>query len=406
MRLWRLDQTNPAGNHAFSGPGTIQCTSVSPDGKWLVVGRKGTTSRIWPLREREGLKNAFVLKNAPDGIGKVAFSPDSRWLVGTSAVPTFRDENGFERNEQVAHVWDLRSAVPGEHAFSLPHGGAVTSLVFDPSGTRLITGCTDGIIRVWSMADQQDDRLVAEYSAAHFFPPQPANTDEEESALGGRAARQMIVDVTSDGSKVVSGTGKGEVLVWDLNKRGRPRSLVGMQTCPLDVAISPNGRWVAAGGAYEESYAWDLAAGTATIIPSGWHPSSFITNVNFSADGRWLVTGSWDRTSNLFDLQQRQPFDEPARAISHSSGIRTFAFSADGHHFISGSSAIPVVVEVADDPSKLTEFRLPVEGVQGVALTPDGKRAITGTSEEVRIWELDIESALTAARSRIAGQGR
>ena len=400
VRLWRLEQANPASNASYRGYGSVQCSKVSPDGRWLVVGREGSGSRLWKMGDDGVLSNGFVLKNTPDGIGKVAFSPDGKWLVGTSAVPNYRDESGFARSESVAHVWDMTSSSPNEQAFALQHDGAVTSFAFDKSGRRLVTGCTDGGIRLWSMSGQQKDRLV-------WNKKVPTNEENVGKPLEGQAAKQMMVSITNDGSKAISASGQGDVLVWNLNnKQSQPKRLKGLKHCPLDAAISHDGRWAAAGAGYDEfAFVWDLNSKSHDVgikIPGHvWDRGSFVTQVTFSPDGRWLATGSWDKLTNLFDLHRSDPFGEPARTIKNPSSVGSLSFSLDSQRLISGSGIMPTVIDLSRYPQQVEEIKLPVEDAQAVALTPDGKRAITGTRIEARIWDLDIESLLSSAIERL-----
>ena len=406
-RLWKLHQTNPAGTLVFESYGNVQCSAVSPDGKWLAVGRKGRDSKLWKLADNEGLCRSLPLENTADGIGKVVFSPNCRWLVGTSAVSNFQDEFGFTRNESVAHIWDLSSADPGQQVLELQHGGAVTSIAFNKSSDRLVTGCTDGIVRVWSMSEPINQQPIWQ----GYHPVQTTDGEETELALEGDASKQMIVAITDDGSTVVSASGKGDVLIWELDQSPvRPKRLNGLEYCPLDAAISGDGRWVAAGGGYDRySYVWDLHSTTSENgirIPGHiWPNGSFVTNVEFSPDGRWLATASWDKRTNLFDLQRRHPLAEPVETIETAGSIQSLTFSLDGRRLIAGSMAMPIVIDLERYPDEIGTYALPVESVSTVALTPDGKRAITGARNEVQIWDLDIETLLSNAKARV-GTGR
>ena len=81
------------------------------------------------------------------------------------------------------------------------------------------------------------------------------------------------------------------------------------------MAISPDGRWVATGGA---GYAtdlpdrvvrlWNLTKPDPTVSPLVLlgHERG-ITSLAMSGDGRWLVTGSEDGSARLWDLRAANP---------------------------------------------------------------------------------------------------
>ena len=195
VRLWRLDLANPSGGYTIDRPGVVQKTAVTPDGKWLVVGRNGPNSRLWRLPEDGGaLTQAIKLEGAEDGIGEFVVDRDSRWLVGTSSV---RNKDGnYARNEDVAHVWDLTASEPGRIAYRLEgHSGAVTALAM-PSPNTVITGGEDRTLRVWEMGDDKPECL--------------REIKDHESAVSCIASND-------DASVIVCGCRSGPVSVWTLN---------------------------------------------------------------------------------------------------------------------------------------------------------------------------------------------
>ncbi|MCA2659044.1 MAG: WD40 repeat domain-containing protein [Microcystis sp. M049S2] len=59
-----------------------------------------------------------------------------------------------------------------------------------------------------------------------------------------------------------------------------------------------------------------------------------VTSVNFSPDGKTLVSGSWDKTIKLWNVETGQ---EIRTLKGHDSAVRSVNFSPDGKTLVSGS---------------------------------------------------------------------
>ncbi len=59
-----------------------------------------------------------------------------------------------------------------------------------------------------------------------------------------------------------------------------------------------------------------------------------MTCVSFSQDGRQVVTGSWDKTLRLWDLETFTEIGNPFEG--HSDWVDCVCFSSDGHRIVSG----------------------------------------------------------------------
>ena len=107
----------------------------------------------------------------------------------------------------------------------------------------------------------------------------------------------MAADVSADG-RVVAVGGRGwlarvdpDGLRWRVPHPG---------VWPNDVALSPDGRWIASAGPDDAARVWDASTGTLRAVLTG-HDAR-VAAVDFSPDGATLATASWDGAARLWNL--------------------------------------------------------------------------------------------------------
>jgi WD40 repeat protein len=59
--------------------------------------------------------------------------------------------------------------------------------------------------------------------------------------------------------------------------------------------------------------------------------------VAISADNRWLVTGSWDKTARSWDLSAKDPAANPVILRGHEGPVYAVAISMDNRWLVTGS---------------------------------------------------------------------
>ncbi len=126
-----------------------------------------------------------------------------------------------------------------------------------------------------------------------------------------------------------------------------------------------------------------------------------ITTVNWSHDGKFLITGSTDKTARIWNLSGKLITE----LKGHKDGVYKAEFSPDGRHIITASYGKNV--RIWDFSGKQVAIIKHQEWVNSASFSPDGKRIITisqqpqtetivngksvvsGSDEKiVRIWDL------------------
>src|SRR5439155_9475205 len=200
-----------------------------------------------------------------------------------------------------------------------PSGPACFAMSFSPDGRYLVTGGGTGALQVWD-----------------------AGTGQEVGGLGTHDEDVRGVVFSRVGGHLASSSGKGEVKLWDVTRLdkeyldGKPaprHTLPARVPGPsLNMAFSPDGKRLAAGGENNLVKVWDVQTGNVLQALPG-HGGDVYT-VAFSHDGRWIASGSEDSTVKVWDGRS----GELVRTCRGHTGIVTsVAFSADGRRLISGS---------------------------------------------------------------------
>src|SRR5262249_21882052 len=237
---------------------------------------------------------------------------------------------------------------------------------FSPDGRRFLT-LSDDSLRVW---DADGRRQVIE-------PIHHPGKGQFRHALFSPDGRRLVTTST-DTTVRVWDAGTGRPLGQPLHHRALPEQ---------GVAFSPDGALLAT--ADDGDYGvrlWDAAAGQASSEPL-LHLGK-ITTLVFSPDGRFLLTGSEDRTARLWQLA-------PGRLVetARPSESARWAVSPDGKR--AWSSGPDRLIRLWDTATgKLVAGPLgAASGLAWPAFSPDGRvlvstaRDYTKGTAEVRVWE-------------------
>ena len=254
------------------------------------------------------------------------------------------------------------------------HDAPIWSMARVPGQPWVVSGGLDGYVRVWRTSDLQ---LIAE-APAHRHP------------VRGIAA-------TPNGKSVVSSSDDGELRVWDIGAASYRSVNVGGVPGAWGLAIDPTGSTIAIGLASGRIRLYD--ARTLALKPefAAAHDGA-ISRLAFSHDGRWLASGSSDRTARVWDAASGR---QVALINSRNGTTRSVRFTPDDRSLVI-TGWWRLERWSTDDWRQQTPDLGRAEAWFDTDFSADGRLMIAaGEYGSVRMWDL----AGSAVASRIAHAG-
>ena len=253
----------------------------------------------------------LVIVNPETGIEQVQAVGNGQ-VMALAAVPRSGHVVAGFRNGQVV-VWDP-SRKRSVHTLDA-HEGIAYAVAVSPDGRRLATGGQDQVVRLW---DLDSGMLI------HDLP-------WEGNQVRGLAFHPRTEQLAAGGRL---GDSKSEsVALWNYKDRKSVRTFEANGAYRFHcVAISNDGRWLAAGDSRGTIWVWDIANNKSQTC-SG-HIAG-VRSLQFSSDARRLASSGGDGTVRLWD-----PVDgTELLKLGDEGSIPDVVFSGDGHKMMSLSSA-------------------------------------------------------------------
>jgi WD40 repeat protein len=222
---------------------------------------------------------------------------------------------------------------------------------------------------------------------------------------GGHMALINAVMFTRDGKYLVSASDDKVVRVWDVQTGETVRTMQG-QIAEGDAgkiyaaALSPNNRYLAMGGwlagdpdSRRAVRIHDFQSGKVIGLLKGH--TNVVLSLAFSPDGRYLASGSSDKTIRIWDVERMK---EVHVLKGHTGDIYAVAFSSDGKRLVSGSDDHTLRLWDVQQGKLIKEMKGHQDRVSSAAFSPDGRLppavgtrpSVCGTPRVVtlsRCWE-------------------
>ncbi len=305
-------------------------------------------------------KELATLSGHTKAVNAVAFSPKSKMLVSGSSDGTVK-------------VWDL-STGQATKTLKVPEGDVV-SVAVSPEG-ELIAGAAGTKATIWKIADG---------SIAQEFPHKDW-------------IQLKAVAFSQDGALLVTagdgGPSKSHIKVWDLKSGTEKSQADKSESQILALASAPHKDLVAAAHASGQASLWDPKSGKESkqILPP---EGAFIEALAFSPDGNRLAIAGGGAFGtkigpflHIVDLQRQSV----TKIEGHPGTIKSVTYAPDGKTVLCGYEPFRKVgVKLFEATTSNEVAAIPQTETTGhvVEVSPGGLLVATvGPGNNIRIWEI------------------
>lgn len=382
--------------------GNINSVEFSPNGRWILTASDDKTAQIWDARTGEPV--GYPMRHAAK-VNSARFSSDGEWVVTASDDNTARiwmaqTEYGFDEAAYYPKTWQLAD--------------------FSPDGQSMVTAWPDKTARVWALTTGKvvahspvfsNPVFSAEFNAGgnQVFiltagkEPQTVGANPMEAQIWDAQMERRIrgpkpnissARFSPDGKLIVAVFVDGTVGIWDVATGKSASPLFRSSPQVLDAILSKDGRWLVArcglGSSYISGplYIWDLQSPQHAPKRIGDQVSS----VEFSPDGKLILTVSDSQVARLWDLSSGQPVASPALS---GDSIDAAAFTPDGLGILTVTGSVAQIRDLQSG-KPLTDPMEHKNMVRRAAFAGDGRWVMTVQIDgKVQIWDAQTGKAVS-----------
>ena len=313
-------------------------------------------------RRLDALMQAIKAQTGLQALERNNQSADQPELISPSVTQTNSQSPNLTLHQQVELT--LQQAVYGAIESNRISGfkGGVNSVAVSPNGAYIATGSLDGSVQLWRP------------DGSHIVTMQE------------HGDRAWSVAFSPDSSTLMSAGGDGKINLWNLNGK-RLKTIEGHPLGVWRAIFSPDGSLIASASPDHTVKLWKRDGTLLKILPH----QGLVFGIDFSADGRWLVTGAYDNQVRIWRVgsPSSPEFGTLLRTLSgHRTGVTSVVYSPRGDLIVSAEQYGTIKLWRPD--GRLIRTLESDRGFSNLAFSPDGETfASVDANGMVKLWRYD-----------------
>ncbi len=246
-------------------------------------------------------------------------------------------------------------------------------------------------LAVVAVAVSADSNYVATASKDKSAKLWEMSTGREVRSFLGHEATVTSVEFSQDGKFLLTGSNDKTIRLWEVST-GREVFSLATEEYITDIAIDPKMKYFVVAGydRTDSATVYDFASKKvlAKIPTSADQGSGSGVDIAISPDGRWVAFGEDNRVANVYqssDWKNIHTFTYEEGTCG-GCGTRT-VFSPDNKILYQISENGPLRKYDLATYKLIKTYEEKVEDVTGIALSADGKILARATEKEVQVWD-------------------
>lgn len=276
----------------------VVAVQFSPNGEKIATASLDATARLWKINSK-GIEEEFNKSHEYPVIG-LDFSKDGNYLASASA-------------DGIARIWNTKN---GERMAIKNNGAYIKAISFSKNQNNIAIASLNNLAKVWNWQTQKQ--------AQNTIPLKPNNLIATEFS-------------PTDNKYLASASDKGIAQIWDTTNFRRIAQL-NLQTYPMAIAFSPNGKHLVAIG-LEDNVAvvwnWENHKTDNIKISLRHNDRDNLVAVAFPQDQNYVATASSNGYIILWDINN----GDRLKTCNSDKGLVEIAFNPQDSNQIAVANA-------------------------------------------------------------------